>query len=408
MKGKSDQVNSRTIKAVHVGISGFPFGSAAINKCLAVYQSLRKQDVEFLIINNKAIHKKNIPVSIEKSGTIENIKYVYTPYSPYRSGSFWMRRISNVSGRWNELLLLIGLARRNEIDVMFFYPDNGSFAELIYYRILSKLFSFPLISHYVEYRTSFYTPRLFERISDLLFDKYFMRFIDAVLPISQFLIEHLKRRGLKKPYLKIPPLVDFSKFKRIEQKTEPYFLYVGTAGYMDAIQFITQAFDKMTVPGISLYMVINGKAQDLKTVENLIKQMTRSKDVKCFSSLSYDDLIQKYIHAKALLIPLKDTIQDRARFPQKIAEYLASGNPIITTNYGEVAHYFRDDENALVAPHYDIGEYSKKMEFVVEFPERASDIGKRGHATGLKYFDLNSYAVETRKLIVQLLQRRSS
>jgi hypothetical protein len=48
------------------------------------------------------------------------------------------------------------------------------------------------------------------------------------------------------------------------------------------------------------------------------------------------------------------------------------------------------------------------MEFIVEFPERASDIGKRGHATGLKYFDLNSYAVETRKLIVQLLQRRSS
>ena len=404
MKGKSNRENSSSIKAVHVGISGFPFGSAAINKCLAVYQSLNQQGVDFLIINNKAVHKKNIPIPLDKSGVIEDIDYVYTPYSPYKSDSFWVRRVSDISGRLNEFRLLLSLAWRNEIDVMFFYPNNGTFIELIYYRILSKLFRFPLISHYVEYRSSFKATKLHQRISDRLFDNYFTHFVDAVLPISEYLIDHIKKSGSSKPYLKIPPLADFSKFKKIDiGPTEKYFLYVGTAAYMEAIQFITESFDKMAEEGLMLYMVVNGNDAQRQAVQNLVARMKKSQYVKCFSSLTYEDLIQKYMHAKALLIPLTDSIQDKARFPQKISEYLASGNPIITTNYGEVPYYFKNEENALVAGSYDTTDFATKMDFVVKNPEQSEKIGRAGLASGLQYFDFNSYAVETRKLIVSLL-----
>lgn len=404
MKGKSTREKPNSIKAVHVGISGFPFGSAAINKCLAVYQSLNQQGVDFLIINNKAVHKKNVPVPIDKSGVIEDIDYIYTPYSPYKSDSFWVRRVSDISGRLNELRLLVSLAWKNEIDVMFFYPNNGTFVELIYYRILSKLFRFPLICHYVEYRSSFKATKLHQRISDRLFDNYFMHFVDAVLPISEYLIDHLKKSGFGKPYLKIPPLADFSKFKKQEiPVNEKYFLYVGTAAYMEAIGFITQAFDQMEEPGMELHMVVNGNEAQRRQVEQLVQAMKKSASVKCFSNLTYDDLIQKYMHASALLIPLTNSVQDKARFPQKISEYLASGNPIITTNYGEVPFYFKNEVNALVASSYDTLEFAKKMDFVAIQPERSVQIGREGLTTGLRYFDYNSYAGETRKLIVSLL-----
>jgi glycosyltransferase involved in cell wall biosynthesis len=404
MKGKSNRENPNSIKAVHVGISGFPFGSAAINKCLAVYQSLNQQGVDFLIINNKAVHKKSIPVPIDKSGAIEDIDYIYTPYSPYKSDSFWVRRVSDISGRLNELRLLVALAWKNEIDVMFFYPNNGTFIELIYYRILSKLFRFPLISHYVEYRSSFKATKIHQRISDRLFDNYFMHFVDAVLPISEYLIDHLKKSGFSKPYLKIPPLADFSKFRKHDIPANgKYFLYVGTAAYMEAIRFITESYDTMEEPGLELHMVVNGNEAQRNAVEQLVQRMKRASSVKCFSSLTYDDLIQKYMHASAMLIPLTDTVQDKARFPQKISEYLASGNPIITTNYGEVPYYFKDESNALVASTYDKNEFARKMDFVVKNPGRAAEIGQEGLRTGLRYFDFNSYAVETRKLIVSLL-----
>ena len=79
------------LRAVHVGVSGFPFGSASINKCIAVYQSLHQHKINFLIINNRAIHRKNVPVPIERSGFINNLRYVYTCISPYKSDSFFMK-----------------------------------------------------------------------------------------------------------------------------------------------------------------------------------------------------------------------------------------------------------------------------------------------------------------------------
>ena len=109
-------------------------------------------------------------------------------------------------------------------------------------------------------------------------------------------------------------------------------------------------------------------------------------------------------HAKALLIPLTDSIQDKARFPQKISEYLASGNPIITTNFGEVPFYFHDQKNALVANEYDINEYAGKFDFIVENPDISMQIGRNGKLTGLKFFDYNSYGVEIKKMIITIME----
>lgn len=395
---------SRQLRAVHVGISGFPFGSAAINKCIAVYESLFHQGIQFLIINNRSIHKENIPVPIHKKGAISNLEYVYTTPSPYKSDSFVKRRLSNFLGRVNEFFLLLNLSLKNKIDVMFYYPTNGSFLELIYYRIFSKVFDFPLIAQYVEYRTSFKNEtKAHERVAHVLFDKYFMKFVDAVLPISEYLITHLQKRGFKKPYIKVPPLTDFKLFSGMPATTnERYFLYVGSAAYMEAIEFITRSFDLSSRSDYALHLVVNGSPAQMKAVSELIERMEKKDQVQIFSSLKYSELVEKYLQAKALLIPLTNTVQDSARFPQKISEYLASGNPIITTNFGEVPYYFKDQENALVANDYDEKAFAEKLDFVALHPETAQAIGLRGKETGLKFFDFNSYGSEIKRMILAL------
>ena len=97
--------------------------------------------------------------------------------------------------------------------------------------------------------------------------------------------------------------------------------------------------------------------------------------------------MQKYRQALALLIPLRDTIQDRARFPHKIGEYLASGVPIVTTRYGEIEHYFTDGENAIVSKSYDLQEYADKMKYVLDYPAEARKIGEKGRELGKQIFD---------------------
>ncbi len=97
--------------------------------------------------------------------------------------------------------------------------------------------------------------------------------------------------------------------------------------------------------------------------------------------------MEKYCEAKALLIPLRPTLQDTARFPHKIGEYLASGNPIITTNYGEVKHHFRQGETAFIAEEYKVAAYAEQMQLILNQPEMAKAVGKKGKEYGLAQFD---------------------
>lgn len=400
-------VPPKLIRAVHIGISGFPVGSAAINKCKSLYGGLLAEQIDFLIINNRPIHAVGSPYKIEMEGVADGMRYVYTPLSPYKSKSFFVRRISNFTGRLREAFLLITLCRKRQIDVAFYYPTNGSFLELLWYRVLSTVCGFKIIAHYVEYRTEFKGENAWERLANKLFDKYFMRLVDAVLPISEFLIQHLKAKKFNGPLLKVPPLVDFSKFRTSGDKHEiPYFFYVGTAAYLPAIEFILDAFDRLDTNNFELHLLVNGDADDLRKLKASIDKRDQKSKIKHLTNLSFEALIDKYAEASALLLALTDSIQDTARFPQKIAEYLASGNPVITTANGEIPNYLKDGETALVAQRYNLDEFSGKMNFLIQNQTLCKQIGVQGRELGLHFFDIHSYGRPLRELIDQLINKK--
>ena len=65
------------------------------------------------------------------------------------------------------------------------------------------------------------------------------------------------------------------------------------------------------------------------------------------------------------MIPLKNTIEDIARFPNKISEYTAAHGLIVTTNFGEVPYYFKDGDNAIVANECSVSSISHKLDELV-------------------------------------------
>lgn len=396
----------KKLNAIHVGISGFPYGNAPINKCLAVYRALSDENIHVLSINNKALFPQNSPLKIKKKGSFDKVSYQYTTPSPYRPNSFIKRRYFNFVGRINEFLLINIMAIRKRIDVMFYYPNNGNFFELLYYRLLSKIYGFPLISHYVEYRSVFnYNQNKWTNLNYNLFDKYFMKFVDGILPISEFLINHLRSRGFKDNYLKIPPLVDFNKFKGLtkDYNSNKYFLFAGSLIYSESINLILDAYELVDDNSFYLYLIINGSKEEMININEKINKLNKSKLIKVFSNLEYNFFLELLFRAKALLIPLNDRIQDEARFPQKIAEYTATGNPLITTKYGEIKYYFRDNYNALVAEKDSPLDLSKKMNFVSTNPKKIKEIGLNGYNTGLKYFDNNSYSTLLKDFVLKLI-----
>ena len=60
----------------------------------------------------------------------------------------------------------------------------------------------------------------------------------------------------------------------------------------------------------------------------------------------------------ALLIPLSNSEKDKARFPTKIAEYLASARPVVSSNIGEFANYATNNKNAVLCEPDDIAGFA--------------------------------------------------
>jgi glycosyltransferase involved in cell wall biosynthesis len=94
-----------------------------------------------------------------------------------------------------------------------------------------------------------------------------------------------------------------------------------------------------------------------------------------------------YQNCLALLIPLRPTLQDIARFPHKIGEYTASKRPIISTNIGEVSIFFKDGENAFLSESFEVNNYSKKMQEVIDFPSKREVVAEQSFLTGIKDFN---------------------
>ncbi len=99
---------------------------------------------------------------------------------------------------------------------------------------------------------------------------------------------------------------------------------------------------------------------------------------------------------------MKPDIRDKARSPHKIAEYFASGNPVISTEYGELKHYFVDGKNALLSKHFEIDLYTEKMNFVISNADAAIKIGKAGKEIGQANFHYQNYIENFKNFLLKL------
>jgi len=352
---------------VYLGSSGIPYGLAAIQKMILISKSLILSGNTVTVICKSGIHNRTNYPELKVCGNYENIEYIYTSGNPFREESFIKRNLLKIKGLVNEVLLLKKRKKNSKLDYAILSTNN--FYSIIIYFVLSKVYGFRIILSYAEYypgikKKWFQVRRMF---NEALFDRYAPLLVDAVFPISEFLIGHLKEGYPNKKYLKIPVLTDFERYDDVEVLNEqPYFLFCGAANYKEIIIFIIDAFALLNNTSAFLYLVINGDENNIIEIKKYISNNPKKDKIKLVSKLTEKQLYSYYKNAIALLIPLRPTIQDRARFPHKIGEYLASGNPVISTNYGEVTYYFKDMENMLIADSYDINLFAAKMQFVID------------------------------------------
>ena len=376
-------VNSK--KVVFLGESGFPIGLATIQRLTLMAKALVHIGYMVEIICRKGVHGKNIEKDFPIMGNFEGVDYRYTVKSIYRPKGFIERNIQKVKGIYGEYKYLKSMRK---VDLLI--VSEMKVVHVLRFIFYSFLFDIPIVMNFVEMTSSMkHRRKLSKKINDFILDKWVMKMFDGALPISNQLMEYYHKIASSKPRLKLPILCDFDQFDIKTQQGEPYFLYCGSFRYKEVRDFVVEAYKRITTnEHTKLYMIISGGGfAETEHLQTQLNSMFKSDAIKIFANIPYDELIALYKNAIALLIPLRNTLQDASRFPHKIGEYLAAGNPVITTNVGEIKTYFKDEENGLVAESYDVPMFAEKMKFVLDNPEKAKKIGLKGQEMGLVEFD---------------------
>lgn len=389
---------------IHIGFSGFPKGNASVQRVRLTFKGLKKAGINPIVINKISHHSK---LTEKKLNRFEGIPYVNTAYFPYRPDSFAARNFNKVSGYFGELFFFI--KKRKKISTAILYSNY--FLELPYYWLLSKIFGFKIVLQYVEFfssipgRNSFFT-----KINDRLIDQRFYHFCDGVIAISDFLVQHVQRKSPLLPIIKLPAICDFSEFENIpvspNEIEQPYLMYCGSIYYLEVIEFILSIFENLKknnkYHGMLLLVVSGNHISNWEQLNSKMKCMKYQKDILLKSNIRYNDLLSLYQGAGVLLIPLRDTIQDKARFPHKIGEYTASKRPILSTNTGEMKYYFDDGISALLVNEYSEKAYTEKLAVALESKELLNSIGQEGNRIGIANFNYPEQGLELKKFILKL------
>lgn len=295
-----------------------------------------------------------------------------------------------------EFIFLINYRNKYHGEVIL-HIYSGHFFDILFYRLISKLCKYKIIYQYVEYRINEKGRGLYHSINSLLVDRYSLKLMDGVIPISHFLKKHTLNINPKVKYLICPPLCNYSLFDEFKISKENIILYCGNAGYFEVIKLIVDSYNRSKISKFyQLELIISGTKKQINQI------ISYAKNAIVKTNLSYEDLIYEYKKSKVLMIPLRNNIKDISRFPNKVCEYAASNSVIISTKFGEISYYFKDRESALLANDYSLEHIVNYMDWVVENESKLEEISNAAYNVGLENFDINSYK-EKMKLFLKSL-----
>ena len=173
---------------------------------------------------------------------------------------------------------------------------------------------------------------------------------------------------------------------------DPVLCFVGYSLW--DIELISDAFSRVLEVIPSCQLLIVGGGVESGALDVLKQRFRIGYQVYLPGDVPYR-LLPKFLGAASLhLLPLRDTVANRARVPNKLGDYLASGRPIVASDIGDAGHLVRTEGVGRVSASSEESFARAILEVLSLPPEERCDIGRRARA--LAEGDLSWRAVASR------------
>lgn len=215
-------------------------------------------------------------------------------------------------------------------------------------------------------------------------ETYVPRYANRMTFVSDFLGEKIKILGLMNKAVKIPNGANLDKIKLTIKKeasqllklnsTDKYLLCLGNTYQEKGLQIMFYAFDSLSRYHDNLFLLLVGSVGIPTSLKNIYNK--NRKKIIITGSVPYDKVLLYLSLADILILPMADNPIEKARFPIRLGDYLASGKPIVANAVGEVEHYLLKYNAGLICPVDSAGKMADSIETIFKNHELASKLSQ--------------------------------
>ena len=232
---------------------------------------------------------------------------------------------------------------------------------------------------------------------------------DGLIGISRFWSEVAGKHGL--PFVRIPAFSphDDDELPPVVHAPRKSFKLVFSGIWVkrELPRTLIRGVELAVGRGLDIEMVaigaIGGRFEEKRALRYLASSHARDR-IRLLGWVSDEVLHHETSTADALVLLRRDDRENRALFPTRLPEHLATGKPLIISNAGDLALYLRHLHSAYVVQPGERPEaLADAIEFLAKNPQAAAAIGLGGRAALLKSFSQRELGERLGRFLESLL-----
>ena len=310
-----------------------------------------------------------------------------------------------VQARNGVMVGLLGayLKKKYEIKFSFRYTDPVPEADI--YAFKTGIARYPLIY-------------LFRGMISKPILMWIMRKADLVLPVSKGMKQYLIENGVPEKKMMVFPMgVDISISpnrsegdikERDRLSGSPTVIYVGTMIKQRNLSFFIYAMSKVKKKISDVKLLMVGDGDDRPDLETLSKSLGLEDNVIFTGSVPHSQVYEFIASADIGVAPIiQHYIIGKLGMCTKAVEYMAMGKAFVATDSSPDLVEDVKISNAGICTRYDVDDFATAIVNLLENPEMANEMGKRGRQFAEKNYSFEMLASRIEQKYAELLKGKN-
>lgn len=321
-------------------------------------------------------------------------------------------RISSLFRVINKIKRILSFTELNSEEEIFFksLKSNNIQVVLAHYgttahkikKICEKA-SIPLVVHFHGFDASTYSV-----IKNCNNYSEVFQYTSKVIAVSQVMKQKLIELGCSEDKIVLNPYGSNDSFFNIKASfSKPQFIAVGRFVNKKAPYLTILAFKKVIEKYPEMKLIMGGDGMLLETCKNIVNYYGLGDNIIFKGIISPDEYIN-YLSNSLAFIQHSVTAEngDMEGTPVAVLEASAAGVPIISTIHAGIPDVIINGETGLLSKEHDVEQMSINILRVIENPELAKEMGRKGRENIKNNFSMDRYINNLQKALIDSIKMK--